>query len=332
MDAASLAALSCAPGGWDAAGGVDRARAWAFFLGVDVGEAGWERATPTAGGQEKGAKGGDVSETGHLDEARPDTAYLVHPPRPGAAPPAHPDERQVALDVERSFTAYKLPRASLPQRRAQLTALIVGTLRRFPELHYYQGFHDVVSVVLLTMCASASDDASTAAFLRAQRVVDRLALHFVRDAMTQDLAPIMAQLKIVRNIVRAANAPYGYALEDVFAPSLALVALPWILTLFSHDAPSLPAAQQIFDYILSHGPGQVLYVSAALILRQRRYLVDLADEKWVPMEELDMPLVHRILADAMKLEEGDGGRADDRRTDDREAGHATQRAQKGNRQ
>ena len=41
-------------------------------------------------------------------------------------------------------------------------------------------------------------------------------------------------------------------------------AVSHLLTLFSHDIPSLPLAQHVFDYLLSRPPIAVVYLAAAV--------------------------------------------------------------------
>ena len=63
-------------------------------------------------------------------------------------PKKHKDEDQVVLDVNRSFGALK----NLSQKerlRALLQKMIIKILRKYPQLNYYQGYHDVVSVFVL---------------------------------------------------------------------------------------------------------------------------------------------------------------------------------------
>ena len=183
----------------------------------------------------------------------------------------------MALDVQRSLVHYAgagaPPERERAMRRRQLSALICGTLRKYPSLHYFQGYHDVVSVVLLTLCPTPPPPGdgdqiwtSEQEHNSVQQAVDRLSLHFVRDSMTPDLLPIMSQLKVVRNILRAADPPYAKALEQAFYPNLLIVALPWVLTLFTHDLPRLGDAQLVLGFVLEHGPSSVLYVAAALLL------------------------------------------------------------------
>lgn len=67
----------------------------------------------------------------------------------------HRDEHQVALDVKRSFGDIKDDNAKAFLRHA-LERTIVRVLRAFPQLSYYQGYHDVCAVfVLVFVHASA---------------------------------------------------------------------------------------------------------------------------------------------------------------------------------
>lgn len=63
----------------------------------------------------------------------------------------HRDERQVELDVNRSFVYY--PRHISSELKAQLRKIlnqtIVRILRKFPTLNYFQGYHDIVTIFLL---------------------------------------------------------------------------------------------------------------------------------------------------------------------------------------
>ncbi|CAD6575092.1 MAG: hypothetical protein TREMPRED_001296, partial [Tremellales sp. Tagirdzhanova-0007] len=63
---------------------------------------------------------------------------------PAVAPAQHPDEAQVLLDTKR------LPSKGKLEMQADLQDLTVGVLRRFPKLSYFQGYHDIMSVLYLT--------------------------------------------------------------------------------------------------------------------------------------------------------------------------------------
>ncbi|WWC91328.1 uncharacterized protein L201_006271 [Kwoniella dendrophila CBS 6074] len=64
----------------------------------------------------------------------------------------HPNERQVKLDTDRSFVTYPkdISAQSKSELQDDLNDLIVGILRKYPALHYFQGYHDILSVLYLT--------------------------------------------------------------------------------------------------------------------------------------------------------------------------------------
>ena len=277
-------AKACEPGGWDAAH-IHRPETW---------NAMWQSSLPDA-----------------VDSKNKD-----HPPP--IVP--HADESQVALDVKRSFHTWDDSSVGdRAVRQEQLRWIICDTLRAYPYLHYYQGFHDVVSVVVLTMCEAPQQTtpaATAETSIRAskeparspiyhdtqiwpdqhvqksiQRVVRQVAVYFLRDCMTKDLLPAMGQLKIVQHILRAADAPYAYALERVFSPNHVVVCLSWLLTLFAHDVSTLRTAQRILDFAWSFGPASILYVCASVLLSQKESLHP-------RLYAMDVAEVHQHLSDA----------------------------------
>ncbi|KDN37268.1 hypothetical protein K437DRAFT_41858 [Tilletiaria anomala UBC 951] len=256
---------------------------------------------------------------------------------------AHPDEAQVTLDVRRSFTSFQrgpLAKDSAIRegRRAQLQEVIVHTLRSHPQLHYFQGYHDIVSVLLLTLSpehppvpsrihvpagqndlsnslpsssASSSPSASmsstssrmlngdSAAYFGdawwpssndaslVKAAVARLSLHFIRDSFASTLDPVLGHLAVLRNVIRSAanslteeqKGTDQKAHDDVStlpaqlgelaqlterASPLPFFALSWVLTLFTHDAPSLQIRQRVLDFVLAHGPTSTIYLCVAV--------------------------------------------------------------------
>ncbi|KAJ9097220.1 hypothetical protein QFC21_004889 [Naganishia friedmannii] len=64
----------------------------------------------------------------------------------------HPDERQVGLDTQRSFVYYPPDLHASEKKRLQdaLNEIIVTVLRKRKGLSYFQGYHDIISVLYLT--------------------------------------------------------------------------------------------------------------------------------------------------------------------------------------
>ena len=67
----------------------------------------------------------------------------------------HRESDQIAKDVNRSLNTFDLCRqydkSTKMVRRQELSKIIHAILNKNDDLHYYQGFHDFVSVFLLTL-------------------------------------------------------------------------------------------------------------------------------------------------------------------------------------
>lgn len=147
-------------------------------------------------------------------------------------------------------------------RREQLSRVIVGVLRQHPGLHYYQGYHDIISVLLTVLIPEPGNiaDAETAL----QVVVaasSRLSLHLLRDNMTVNMEPSMGHLKVLRNLLRDVDSRVSVNVEA--ASALPYFALPWLISLFAHEVEE-KVATLVFDHVLSRGPSSVLYIAVAV--------------------------------------------------------------------
>ncbi|KAF8269510.1 hypothetical protein EI94DRAFT_1725205 [Lactarius quietus] len=166
-------------------------------------------------------------------------------------PEPHRDERQIRLDTDRSFVLYPVddgPGDDRFARQAELNTLIVQLFRRHPGLNYFQGFHDIATV---------------------------LHLHRLRDSMGHTLEPLTAIMLILQRLLRLADPTYAALLEE-HAP-LPYAALPHLLTLLAHATPTLPLIQHIFDYILVRPPLAIVYLVAAITLSRKDLVLKLSD-------------------------------------------------------
>ncbi|KAK4051206.1 GTPase-activating protein gyp8 [Microbotryomycetes sp. JL201] len=219
-----------------------RKRVWPFLLGCNVISKGKEKATGSAD------EGGNA--TTSADSLKP-----------------HSDERQVHLDVIRSFVNYPegLSNRDKDALRCKLEQVIVSTLRRFPALQYFQGFHDIATVLLLIL-----DDENVA-----QQATERMCLHRIRDNMGSGLEPVMGYLRLV--IQRHDHSCLDPQLADLVdaAAELPYFSLSWVLTLMSHDLTSLNVIARLFDFLLAHNPAMISYIGAAIILMKKETLLEL---------------------------------------------------------
>ncbi|KAF7966493.1 hypothetical protein HWV62_38134 [Athelia sp. TMB] len=209
------------------------------------------------------------------------------PADPDAPPPEpHRDERQIHLDTERSFVFY--PAGSMDRRhelQAELDALLVTLFRRRPQLSYFQGYHDIVTVLFLTLPPELH-----------LACVEKLSLHRVRDSMGSSLEPVLGLLRVLKNLLRLADPSFAALLER--NSPLPYYALSNLLTLFSHDVPTLPLIQHVFDYLLCRPPISVVYLGAAILLARKQEVERLE-------EEGEEGMVHSLLSGLPELLDGE---------------------------
>ncbi|KAH9074330.1 rab-GTPase-TBC domain-containing protein [Lactarius deliciosus] len=193
-------------------------------------------------------------------------------------PEPHRDERQIRLDTDRSFVLYPVddgPEDGRVVRQAELNNLIVQLFRRHPGLNYFQGFHDIATVLQLTLPPEL-----------ALPSLEKLSLHRLRDSMGHTLEPLTALMLILQRLLRLADPPYAALLED-HAP-LPYAALPHLLTLLAHATPTLPLIQHIFDYLLVRPPLAIVYLVAAITLSRKDLVLKLG-------EGGDEGMIHSVL-------------------------------------
>lgn len=161
-----------------------------------------------------------------------------------------------------------------PQNPQMINAVMV----KRPELHYYQGYHDILSVLVLTLT-----DSEELCFA----VAERLTLGFLGDCMLRpDFRTLTLVLELLVPLVKAFDPDVGRVLEE--AGVHAYVCLPWVITWWSHDSRDLGRCARMYDAFLSAPPVFPIYVAAAMIARARGELLAL--------EERDFATVHTHLA------------------------------------
>ncbi|KAH0826682.1 hypothetical protein J3R83DRAFT_5071 [Lanmaoa asiatica] len=205
----------------------------------------------------------------------------------------HVDERQIKLDTDRSFVLYPGESGTAPARDAlqnDLHGLLVSLFRKRRSLHYFQGFHDIMTVIFLTLPQPLH-----------LACAEKMALHRVRDAMGVGLEPVLGLLRVLRNLLRLADPAYAKLLEDT--SPLPYHALSHLLTLFSHDIPTLPLIQHVWDFLLSREPIAVVWLAAALVLHRKPSIYLLAEQD-------EEGMIHSLLGGLPELVDGEPGSHD----------------------
>lgn len=112
-------------------------------------------------------------------------------------------------------------------------------------LHYFQGYHDIVQVLLLVL---GIDAAVTA--------VARLSLLRIRDFMLPTIAGTEAHLELLPSILYAVDA----ALYHHLSQTQPFFALPATLTLYAHDIEEYGDIARLFDFLLASEAAMPVYL------------------------------------------------------------------------
>ncbi|KAL8313636.1 hypothetical protein RB601_003488 [Gaeumannomyces tritici] len=152
----------------------------------------------------------------------------------------------------------------LERRKADLSDLIVEVLRRHPYLCYFQGYHDICQVFLLVLEPA-----------QCSLAVSRLSVLRIRDFMLPNLAPAIAQLRLLPDILDAADP----ALWRHLSQTEPFFALSGTLTMYAHDVQTLGEIARLFDALLALDPTFSVYVFAAIVLSRRDELFDTPDSE-----------------------------------------------------
>ncbi|OLN95596.1 GTPase-activating protein gyp10 [Colletotrichum chlorophyti] len=189
--------------------------------------------------------------------------------------PRHRDEDQVHLDVNRAFIYYPNHETDfeLEKNKSELSDLITEVLRRYPYLCYFQGYHDICQVFMLVLEPP----------WRA-RLVSRLSVLRIRDFMLTNLEPTVAQLRLLPDIINAADPK----LKRHLSGTEPFYALAGTLTMYAHDIQAYGDIARLFDILLTREPVFSVYMFAQIVLNRRDELFD--------QEEDDPSMLHLILS------------------------------------
>ena len=175
------------------------------------------------------------------------------------------DEVQMELDVARSF----IPKTDTggTAHRDELLRLLLSLFRRYPSMSYYQGYHDVAQVVLLTFDSNPAT---------AESLLAAISLSLLRDHVLPTLSAVLTALTLVPIVLKK----YEEVNKDVppLAASVNQVgghyALSSYLTLCAHGSNNVSSSQRIFDFVFSHGTiTAMIYIIASLLITQRHLIL-----------------------------------------------------------
>ncbi|XP_071767666.1 TBC1 domain family member 20 [Centroberyx gerrardi] len=188
----------------------------------------------------------------------------------------HKDYNQVLLDVRRSMKRFPkgMPATERAVLQEQLIDIILEVLKRSPQLHYYQGYHDVAVTLLLVVGERP-----------AIAMLHTLSNHHLRDFMD----PTMDSTKHILNYLMPILEQVDTELHDfmVRAEVGNIFALSWLITWFGHVLSEFRHTLRLYDFFLASHPLMPIYLAATIVLHR---------QKEVKETECDMAMVHHLLS------------------------------------
>ncbi|XP_071355350.1 TBC1 domain family member 20 [Trachinotus anak] len=188
----------------------------------------------------------------------------------------HKDYNQVLLDVRRSMKRFPkgMPATERAVLQEQLIDIILEILKRNPQLHYYQGYHDVAVTLLLVVGERM-----------AIAMLDKLSNYHLRDFMD----PTMDSTKHILNYLMPILEQVDTELHDfmIRAEVGTIFALSWLITWYGHVLSEFKYTLRLYDFFLASHPLMPIYLAATIVLHR---------EKDVKQTECDMAMVHHLLS------------------------------------
>ncbi|XP_077192123.1 TBC1 domain family member 20 isoform X1 [Paroedura picta] len=199
------------------------------------------------------------------------------PPPPGKElRESSKDYQQVLLDVRRSLRRFPpgMPDEQREGLQEELIDSILQVLQHNPQLHYYQGYHDIVVTFLLVV----GERLATA-------LVEKLSTHHLRDFMD----PTMDNTKHILNYLMPIIDQVNPELHDFMqrAEVGTIFALSWLITWFGHVLSDFRHVVRLYDFFLACHPLMPIYFAAVIVLYRAQEVLAC---------ECDMASVHHLLS------------------------------------
>jgi len=188
----------------------------------------------------------------------------------------HSEYNQVVLDVNRSLKRFPpcIGEEERPLLQEQLTRLIIRVIITHPNLHYYQGYHDIAITFLLVV----GEDLG-------YQIVERLSVSHLKEFMAPTMEPTVKLLQFMYPILRQRNpALHSYLMK---AEVGTIFALPWLITWFGHVLPDYNDVVRLYDFFLAQPPMMPIYLATAIVLYRQKEILD---------TECEMSSIHHLLS------------------------------------
>ncbi|XP_047438959.1 TBC1 domain family member 20 isoform X3 [Mugil cephalus] len=186
------------------------------------------------------------------------------------------DFNQVLLDVQRSLRRFPpgMPDEQREGLQEELIDIILRVLKRNPQLHYYQGYHDIVVTFLLVL----GERLATA-------LVEKLSTHHLRDFMDPTMDNTKHILNYLMPIIERVNPEVHDFMQQAEVGTV--FALSWLITWFGHVLSDFRHVVRLYDFFLACHPLMPIYFAAVIVLYREEEVLEC---------ECDMAMVHHLLS------------------------------------
>ncbi|XP_028855073.1 TBC1 domain family member 20 isoform X2 [Denticeps clupeoides] len=186
------------------------------------------------------------------------------------------DYNQVLLDVQRSLRRFPpgMPDEQREGLQEELIDIILRVLHKNPQLHYYQGYHDIVVTFLLVL----GERLATA-------LVEKLSTHHLRDFMDPTMDNTKHILNYLMPIIERVNPEVYDFMQEAEVGTI--FALSWLITWFGHVLSDFRHVVRLYDFFLACHPLMPIYFAAVIVLYREEEVLDC---------ECDMASLHHLLS------------------------------------
>ncbi|XP_063306984.1 TBC1 domain family member 20-like isoform X2 [Pelobates fuscus] len=203
------------------------------------------------------------------------------PAKPGPAVRCnHKDYNQVEMDVRRSVRRFPagMRDAERSILQQQLMDIILFVLQSHPELHYYQGYHDIAVTLLLTVGPRL-----------ATAMLSTLSTHHLRDFMEHTMDHTKHMLNYLMPLIQSQSTPLH---DFLFRSEVGYIfALSWLITWYGHVLSDYHQVLRLYDFFLASHPLMPVYCAAQMVLMREQDILSV---------DCDMPSVHQLLSNIPK--------------------------------
>jgi hypothetical protein len=184
--------------------------------------------------------------------------------------PANCHEHVMNCDIARSL--WHVRDELREERRRHLKIVMMRCLQHSPELHYYQGLHELVGAIL----SIVSDHLPTESQVQLVDLLLRRRWYIFCHA---SLKRSESLLSAVHRVVALENPQLARALEGAGVGPSTHYALPWVITWFTHHhAEAEPVLCRLFDFLVGNkNPHAVVSLAAALVLSHSTAILELTE-------------------------------------------------------